>query len=112
MKKIRTLLLLLPLFLTGCKVGNVSRSGGMENESYLQFVQGGTTQYKAGVQVYIDENPVFTATVNEIGKYTVKGNTYAVKPGTRHVKVVYNNNVLFEKDIMVATQETKQVKLP
>ncbi len=112
MKKIIALIALIPLLFTGCKVGNVSHSGGVESESYLQFIQGGNTAYKEGVEVYIDDAAAFTAKVNQIGKYTVKGDIYAIKNGTRHLKVVYRGKVLFEKDIVVGVQETKQIKLP
>ncbi len=112
MKKLIALIVLLPLLFTGCKVGNVTRSGGMESESYLQFVQSGDNSYPEGIEVYVDNNPVFTAKVDKIGKHTVKGTVYAIKNGARHLKVIYKGNVIYEKNIMVATQETKQIKLP
>ena len=112
MKKIILFISCLTFLLAGCSVGNVSRSGGLESESYLQFVQGGNTVYNGGVEVYVDDNPVFTAKVDKIKKQTVKGTVYGVKNGTRHLKVIYKGNILFEKDIVIATQETKQIKLP
>jgi major membrane immunogen (membrane-anchored lipoprotein) len=100
------------LMVTACSVGNVSRSGGMDNQGYLQFVQDGDTSYSGGVTVTIDDNPAFTAKVDKIKKLGIKGNTYEVKTGTRHLKVEYKGKVLYEKNIIIATQETKQINLP
>ena len=97
--------------LAGCKVGNVTHSGGVDNQSYLQFIQGGNTMYAGGVRVYVDDNPAFTAKVNKIEKLKVRGNVYAIKEGKRHVKVVYGSTV-YEKDILVGNQETKKITLP
>jgi hypothetical protein len=97
---------------TACSVGNVSKSGGLDNQGYLQFVRGGSTSYSGGVTVIIDDNPAFTAKVDNIKKLRVKGNTYVVNPGTRHLKVVYQGKTLYEKNVIIATQETKQINLP
>jgi len=112
--KILRLLLIVFMFgsFTSCKVGVVSKSGGMDNQSYLQFVQGGSQTYKNGVTVYVDENPAFTAIVDKVKKNRIKGNSYVINPGTRHVKVVDNGKILYEKNVVVATQETKKIILP
>ena len=113
MKKLIIYISCLIFLLASCVGGNISRSGGLESESYLQFVQGGSDTYDSGVEVYIDNNPAFKAQVDNVDVYTLKkGKIYAVKNGTRHLKVVYKGTILFEKDIVVATQETKQIKLP
>ncbi|MDR0574249.1 MAG: hypothetical protein LBG96_09520 [Tannerella sp.] len=97
---------------TACSVGNVSRSGGLDNHGYIQFIQGGNTTYKKGVTVYIDDKPAFNASVDKIKKLRVKGNTYVVNTGTHHIKVVYLGQTLYERNIIIATQETKQITLP
>jgi hypothetical protein len=106
------LVAVISFLLTACSVGNVTKSGGVENQGYLQFIQGGDTKYSDGVTVYIDSEPAFTAVVDKIKKYRVKGNTYIVKTGTRHLKVVYKDKTLYEKDVIITTQETKQLNLP
>ncbi|MDR0566809.1 MAG: hypothetical protein LBG47_07235 [Prevotellaceae bacterium] len=111
----KTKILLIALLLSslaGCKVGNVTRAGGVDNLSYLQFLQGGSTKYGEGVAVFVDDNPAFTAKVDKIEKLNVRGNVYAVKQGTRHVKVVSGGKTLYEKDIFVGNQETKKITLP
>lgn len=112
--KILRLLLIMFVFgsFTSCKVGVVSKSGGMDNQSYLQFVQGGGQTYKNGITVYVDDNPAFTAKVDVPKRNSIKGNTYAVSPGTRHVKVVEQGKTVYEKTIVVSTQETKKIILP
>ena len=96
-----------------CRVGTVTTSGGMDSQSYLQFIQGGERSYSGGITVYIDQNTEFTAKVDKVKKFGgTKGNLYGIQPGKRHLKVVYQNTVLYEKDIMVATQETKKITLP
>ena len=112
----KILRLLLIMFVLGsfasCKVGVTSKSGGMDNQSYLQFVQGGNHSYGNGVTVYVDDNPAFTAKVDVMKRNSIKGNTYVVNPGTRHIKVVDNGKTVYEKKIVVSTQETKKIILP
>ena len=98
---------------TSCRVGTVTSSGGMDSQSYLQFIQGGERSYSGGVTVYIDQNTEFPAKVDRVRKFGgTRGNLYGIQPGKRHLKVVYKNNILYEKDIVVATQETKKITLP
>ena len=97
---------------TSCKVGVVSKSGGIDNQSYLQFIQGGKQSYENGVIVYVDDNPAFTAKVDKTKKNRIKGNSYVINPGTRHIKVVDNEKILYEKNIVISTQETKKIILP
>ena len=111
MKKHWLLCLLITFGVSACKVGTTTGSRGYENESYLQFVQG-TQQYKEGVLVFVDDLPPFTAKVDKEKAMTVKGNVYTVKSGTRHLKVVYNNQILFEKEVVLSTQQTRQIQLP
>ncbi|MDR1225415.1 MAG: hypothetical protein LBK47_00765 [Prevotellaceae bacterium] len=112
----RTKIILIVAFLfgslTGCKVGNVTHTGGMDNQSYLQFIQGGDTKYEQGVEVYVDNNPAFPAKVDKIEKLKVRGNVYVIKEGRHHLKVVSDGNALYEKDIIVGNQETKKITLP
>ncbi|MDR2814089.1 MAG: hypothetical protein LBB79_05485 [Prevotellaceae bacterium] len=98
--------------LAGCKVGNVTHAGGVDNLSYLQLLQGGSTKYSEGVEVFVDDSPAFAAKVDKIEKLKVRGNVYAIKQGTRHVKVVHEGKTLYEKDIFVGNQETKKITLP
>ena len=103
--------LFIPFILAACSVGKTTESRGVENESYLQFLQG-QEKYKEGVSVYVDDLPPFMAKVDKVNSRTVKGNVYTIKSGTRHVKVVYNNTILYEKHIILSTQQTRQIQLP
>ena len=112
MKKYVLLLLVIFSFIfTGCKVGSTTGSRGLENESYLQFVQG-QEKYNEGVNVFIDNIAPFKAKVDKVNSRTVKGNVYTVKSGTRHLRVEYKGQVLYEKDVVLSTQETRQIQLP
>ncbi|MDR3188808.1 MAG: hypothetical protein LBT94_06450 [Prevotellaceae bacterium] len=102
----------LALLGAACSVGHRSHSGGLDNQAYLQFIQGGSVAYSEGVTVTVDDNPPFTAKVDKLERLRVKGNTYAVNTGTRHLKVEYKGATLYEKNIFIATQETKQINLP
>jgi hypothetical protein len=104
-------LLVIPLVLWGCKVGRTTETRGLENESYLQFVQG-QQKYTEGVTVFVDDLAPFNAKVNKVNDRTVKGNVYTVKSGTRHLKVVYNNQTVFEKEVVLSSQQTRQIQLP
>ncbi|WP_321332752.1 hypothetical protein [uncultured Bacteroides sp.] len=98
------------LLLTGCKVGNIASSQGLSDQAYLYFVS--TNKYDVPVSVTIDGSTVFDAKVVKEKKYTIKGNTYAVATGKRHVVVKQSNKILFERDLFLSAQETKKVILP
>jgi hypothetical protein len=111
MKQYLLFLLLTPLIFMGCKTGTTTESRGYENESYLQFVQG-TQTYPQGVTVFIDDLQPIVAKVDKVKAMTVRGNVYTVKSGTRHVKVVYNGTVLFDKQVVLSPQQTRSIQLP
>lgn len=98
--------------LTACSVGRTTETRGLENEAFLQFTRGTTDTYADGVYVYVDKNKPFKAKVNKIKATTVKGDTYTIKSGKRHIKVVYKDKVVYEKDIITSAQETKRIELP
>ena len=103
--------MLIPFLMWGCSVGRTTEAKGLENESYLQLVQG-QEKYPEGVEVYVDDLTPFLAQVNKVNDRTVKGNVYTVKSGTRRVKVVYKNKTLFDKQVVLSSQQTRQIQLP
>jgi hypothetical protein len=105
------LLFIIPLVLFGCRVGRTTESRGYENESYLQFVQG-QQKYPEGVEVFVDDLPSYKAKVNNVNDRVVKGDVYTIKSGTRHLKVVYNGKVLYDKKVVLSSQQTRQIQLP
>ena len=111
MKKYLLFILMGFLALQSCKVGTVTESRGYENESYLQFVQG-AENYSDGVLVYVDDLSPFLAKVDKVKAMTVKGNVYTVKSGTRHLKVTYKDKILYEKDVVLSSQQTRRIQLP
>lgn len=112
MKKHIWFLIISVIVLSSCSVGRTTESRGLENEAYLQFVRGTTVKYSDGVEVYIDKDEPFKAKVNKVDSRTVKGDTYVIKSGKRHLAVVYKGETIYEKDIIVSTQETKRIQLP
>lgn len=110
-KHILLLVTVISIIFTGCKVGRTTESRGLENESYLQFVQGQKV-YEEGVDVFVDGIAPFKAKVDKMDSRMVKGNIYTVKSGTRHLKVEYKGSVLYEKNVVLASQETRQIQLP
>lgn len=112
MKTYIWLLALVLVVLGACSVGRTTESRGLENQAYLQFVRGNTDKYLDGVDVYIDDAQPFKAKVDKVDSRTVKGNTYVIQSGKRHIRVEYGGDVLYEKDIIVTTQETRKVQLP
>lgn len=112
MKKKICFLIFSAVLLSACSVGRTTESRGLENEAYLFFVRGTVDNYSQGVDVYVDNNAPFKAKVNKVKAQKVKGQTYVVKSGKRHLKVVHRNQVLYEKDIIVSSQETKRIQLP
>ncbi len=98
--------------LTACSVGRTTESRGLENEAFLMFTRGSTNSYADGVYVYVDNNEPFKAKVNKIKPMKVKGDRYVIKSGKRHVKVVHKNRVIYDKDILTSSRETRRIELP
>jgi hypothetical protein len=109
--KVKIVIALLLAIATGCKVGNVAHSGGVDNQSYLQFLKGSKSY--SSVTVHLDDLEPFTAKVDKIQKLNVRGNVYAVKEGTHTLKVTSpSGETLYERKIVIGNQETKQITLP
>ncbi len=109
-KYIALLLVCICALFTSCKVGSYSQERGLPDQAYLLFVA--NESYDGEVQVTIDNHTTFNAKVLKEKKGTIKGNTYAIAKGKRSLKVSYNGNVIYEKEIFVSAQETKKIQLP
>ncbi len=96
--------------LTSCKVGSFSQERGLTDQAYLLFVA--NEKYDNDVQVIIDGKTTFNAQVLKEKKGTIKGNTYAIAKGKRNLKIIYDGNVIYNKEIFVSAQETKKIQLP
>jgi hypothetical protein len=110
MKNLTNLLLTILIFLSSCG-GIKTKSAGLENEAFLEFV-GPVRSYSEGVDVNIDNNLNFKAKVIKDKVGYMKGKVYAISTGTHNIKVSYKDKVLYEKQIVVAARETKKITLP
>jgi phosphatidylserine decarboxylase len=68
--------------------------------------------YEEPVVVSVDEEATFEAQVVKEKKSTIKGFTYAIRTGKRHVVVRSKGQVLYDRTVFVAPQETKKISLP
>src|ERR1035437_10216163 len=98
------------ILLTGCG-GIKTSSSGLEKESFLEFI-GNPNSYSGGVDVSVDNKPMFKAEVFNDKADRVKGKVYAISTGQHIVSVTYKNNLIFNKQIFLSTQETKKILLP
>ncbi len=110
MKYVLGILAAFCLLMTSCKVGNMASSQGMNDQAFLYFTS--TQKYSEPVNVTLDNKVHFDAKVVKEGPHTVKGDTYAVGTGKRHIVVSYKNKIIFEKEIFLSTQDTKKITLP
>ena len=101
MKTLTYLLLTSLIILSSCG-GIKTKSAGLENEAYLEFV-GPVKSYPEGVDVSIDNKINFKAVVNKDKVAYVKGEVYAISTGTLILKVSYNGQVLYEKQIFLVS---------
>lgn len=109
MKTLTYILLTSLIFLSSCG-GIKTKTAGLENEAFLEFV-GPANTYSKGVEVIIDNKINFTATVHKDKVAYMKGEVYAISTGTHTLKVSYNGKVLYDKQIFIAAQETKKIVL-
>lgn len=110
MKKLLIILAVGLFLITGC-TGVKTMSKGLENQSFLEFV-GSPSNYSGGVDIIVDETITFKAKVHKANAKRPKGDVYAISTGKHTLKVKYNNEVIFSKQIFVSAQETKQIVLP
>jgi hypothetical protein len=109
MKTLTYLLLAGFILLASCG-GIKTKTLGLENEAFLEFV-GPVRSYTGGVDVTIDNKTNFKATVIKDKVSYMKGEVYAISTGTHTLKVSYQGNIIYEKQIYVAAQETKKIVL-
>ena len=109
MKALVYLLLTSIVILSSCG-GIKTKSAGLENEAYLEFV-GPVESYPEGIDVNIDDEISFKAVVNKDKVANTKGEVYAISTGTHVLKVSYKGQILYDKQIFVANQETKKIVL-
>ena len=98
--------------LAGCKANfPVAQQTGEEDMAYLLFV--GQKEYGGKeVQVTIDNAEPFTAKVVKSKKANRRGTQYGIGTGTKSLVVKCDGKTLYQKKILVSTQEVKQIKLP
>ncbi len=104
--------LLLGSFIVLSSCGGIkTMSAGQENEAFLEFF-GAPKSYPDGVEVTLDNKTTFMASVHSEKVAYMKGEVYAISTGAHTIKVSHKGQVLYEKQIFVATQETKKIVLP
>lgn len=109
-KYIAPLLVCICTLFTSCKVGSYSQERGLPDQAYLYFVA--NQNYEGEIQVSIDNNTSFNAKVIKEKKGTIKRDIYAIAKGKRKIKVSYNGNIIYEREVFVSAQETKKIELP
>lgn len=108
----RLLLVCLSLFLlSACKMGQYSQTSPMENVPYLQFITMDKQSPKS-VKVYIDDNQPFEAKVNRVKSHTIKGDIYMVSKGKHRIKIMDKSDLLYDSEVFLSLQETRQIILP
>ncbi len=98
--------------LMACKANYpVAQESGKEDMAYLLFVS--SKQYAGkDVQVSVDGGAPFNARVVKSKKSNRRGTQYGINTGRRKIKVTFEGQSLYQKDIFVSTQEVKQIILP
>ncbi len=115
MGKLISVILFLCLFFTSCAKYPIETSSGKEDVAFLLFISQEGEYAKKDVTVNIDGKTTFTAQPIRAkrGKEKLKGTQYKVATGRRKVVVTNaNGDVIFSRDLMLSTQDTKQIILP
>lgn len=102
------------ILMVGCKANYpVAQQSGKEDIAYLLFV-GPLKTYGNGskpVQVDVDGNK-FDAKVVKPKTANRKGTQYGVATGRRNVTVMFNGQIVYQKQLFLSSQETKIINLP
>lgn len=106
------LAVLFTLLLSGCKANYpVAQQTGKEDVAYLLFVSQ-KNNLKDPLSVQVD-NTTFEAKAVKAKKANRRGDAYTVATGRRKLTVKDQaGNVLYNKEVMLSAQETKQIILP
>lgn len=113
MKKILfALVVLLVGVLSSCKTGTFTSEYGKEDIAYVFLTSSGDMAGKT-VLVQIDDANSFEMKVRKAKQSTEKhnGKAFSIMPGTRHMKITYKGQLIYEKDIFVSSQQTKLINL-
>ena len=112
MKKLLFIGILLTSMLAGCKTGVYTAEYGKEDVAYISLMSSDQMANK-DVEVFVDEDTQATLHVEKAKQHAEKrtGKLFAIKPGKRHLKIVHEGKVIYEKDIFVSSQQTKLINL-
>lgn len=104
--------LCLTVLFCGCKANYpVAQQSGKEDIAYLLFVSqkelGKTTVY-----VTLDNGNAFEAKTVTAKKSNRRGTSYAVGTGRRKIEVTHHGKVIYNKELFLSPQETKNIILP
>ncbi len=97
---------------TGCKTGTFVSEYGKEDIAFITITSSSNYAGKI-VTVIVDNDTSFDVKVREAKQSTEKhnGEVHGIKPGKRHIKVMFNGSPLYEKDIFLSSQQTKIINL-
>lgn len=99
------------VLLVGCKANYpVAQQSGKEDIAYLLFVSSGEYTGKT-VTVDIDGTTHFDAKVVKLRKANRRGTQYGVSTGRKSITVKCDGRTLYNKQIFLSSQETKQILL-
>jgi len=89
----------------------VAQQGGKEDVGYLLFVSA-SNQPNSEIEVILDNGTTFLAQTIKAKKANRRGTQYSVSTGRHQITVKQNGNILYQKNIMMSSQEVKQIQLP
>lgn len=100
--------------MVGCKANYpVAQQSGKEDMAYLVFVGPSETYGNGSKLVQVDIDGVkFDAKVVKPKTANRKGTQYAVATGRRNIKVTFNSQTVYQKQLFLSSQETKLINLP
>ncbi len=88
--------------------GVKSTSSGIKSEAYVVLI-GNKSTYN-DVKLQIDDNEPIEAEVTKESKRP-KGNLYAISTGKHVIRVFNGDELIYQKQIFVSSQETKKIIL-
>lgn len=108
--KTKLLIAICCTLLASCKVGVVTQSQGLSDQGFLLLV---STNNKQVVDVTIDGETSFEAMVNKEKRGKIHNTSYALNTGKRRVTITSKQGeTLFDKYVIINTQQTKKIILP
>ncbi len=100
------------LFCTSCSISNkyTTRATSLENEAYILILSEYLPEIE-NVTVIIDQTEEYLYPVVFSEKKSIKMKPIITTPGTKNIKIIYMDQIVYNKNILLGHRETRKITI-